>query len=131
MVQRKTTGSMPHPGAGAKGTGETAVYRLSDSTGRLLYVGIGRNPQNRWGAHADLHAWWPQVATFEVTWYGSRDDAAAEERRALREDSPAHNLHGTPKWAGIVSGHVRAEIAGRRAHAKRQGQRTDLDDSEA
>jgi hypothetical protein len=104
------------------------VYRLSDESGRLLYVGMGRNPLNRWSAHADLHEWWPQVATFEVAWYDSRGEAAAEERRALREDDPAHNLHGTPKWAGIVSGHVRAELAGRRAHAAQlaQGERTDL-----
>lgn len=114
MTKRMAKGQMPHPGVQLKGTEETAVYRLSDESGRLLYVGIGRNPLNRWSAHADLHAWWPEVATFEVTWYDSRAEAAAEERRALREDDPAHNLHGTPKWAAIVSGHVRDALDARR-----------------
>ncbi|MFF3884060.1 hypothetical protein [Streptomyces sp. NPDC001914] len=116
---RKVQGQMPHPGVAPKGTDETAVYRLSDDSGRLLYVGIGRNPMNRWAAHADLHAWWPQVAAFEVTWYDSRGEAGAEERRALRQDDPAYNIHGTPKWGGIVSGHVRAELAVRRPCVER------------
>jgi hypothetical protein len=104
---------------GSKESGETAVYRLSDDSGRLLYVGIGRNPLNRWSAHADLHDWWPKVATFNIAWYGSREEAAAEERRALRNDNPVYNIHGTPKWASVVSGHVRAELAVRRPCAER------------
>jgi hypothetical protein len=108
------TGEMPHPGVGGKESGETAVYRLSDESGRLLYVGMGRNPLNRWAAHADLHAWWPEVTTFDVAWYDSREEAAAEERRALRHDDPAYNIHGTPRWAGVVSGHVLSALAVRR-----------------
>ena len=119
MAQRTTTGTIPHPGVGAKGTGETAVYRLSDSAGRLLYVGMGRNPMNRWAAHADLHPWWPEVASFQVTWHPTRDEAAVEERRALQNDEPMYNIHGTPKWGAVVSGHVRAELATRRSCAER------------
>lgn len=91
------------------------MYRLLDATDRLLYVGMGRNPLNRWSAHADQHSWWPEVACFEVTWYPSRERAAQEERRALREDDPLHNIHGTPKWPAVVSGHVRKELTLRRA----------------
>lgn len=114
MTRAMAKGRMPHPGVGDKQTGETAVYRLHDANGRLLYVGMGRNPQNRWSAHADTHAWWPKVATYEVSWFSTREKAAAEERRALREDSPEHNIHGTPKWAGVVSAHVRRELSTRR-----------------
>lgn len=113
MPQNPTQGPMPQPGIGDKESGETAVYRLYDGSDQLLYVGIGRNPMGRWASHADEHLWWPSVARFEVTWFGSRDEAAAEERRALKEDNPLHNIHGTPKWAGVVSQHVRAEIARR------------------
>lgn len=115
MPQRIVQGQMTHPGVQAKGTDETAVYRLYDVNDRLLYVGMGRNPMGRWASHADQHAWWPDVARFEVTWYPTRQEAAAEERRALREDDAAHNVHGTPKWASVVSGHVRSELALRQA----------------
>jgi hypothetical protein len=87
---------------GDKRSGETAVYRLSDAAGRLLYVGIGRNPMARWASHADQHAWWPEVASFEVAWHPSREAAAAEEKRALQEDGPVHNLHGTPGWGKFL-----------------------------
>lgn len=113
-MQQPTHGQMIHPGVGDKATSETAVYRLYDEANRLLYVGIGRNPMNRWAAHADQHAWWPNVKSFETKWFPSREEAAAEERRALREDSPLHNIHGTPGWAAAVSGHVRRELELRR-----------------
>lgn len=116
MTQQPTQGAMVHPGVQLPGTDETAVYRLFDDAGRLLYVGVGRNPMNRWSAHADQHEWWPTVATFTVNWHATRAEAAAEERHALRNESPVHNLHGTPRWAGIVSQHVRSEIAGRTRH---------------
>lgn len=115
MVQQTVAGQMIHPGIQAKGADETAVYRLYGSSDRLLYVGMGRNPMGRWASHADQHAWWPDVARFEVTWYATRQEAAAEERRTLKEDDALHNIHGTPKWAGIVSEHVRSELALRRA----------------
>lgn len=103
MTTRVVTGAMAHPGIQAGGTDETAVYRLYDADGRLLYVGMGRNPMGRWASHADQHAWWTDVARFEVTWYPTRREAAAEERRALREDDTVHNIHGTPKWGSYVS----------------------------
>lgn len=106
---------MVHPGVQAKGKDETAVYRLYDVEDRLLYVGMGRNPMGRWASHADQHVWWPAVARFEVAWYATRQEAAAEERRALKEDDAVHNIHGTPKWASVVSGHVRNELALRQA----------------
>ncbi|MET9729720.1 hypothetical protein ABZZ79_03335 [Streptomyces sp. NPDC006458] len=108
-----------------------AVYRLSDASGRLLYVGMGRNPMGRWASHADQHAWWPSVASFEVTWFASREEAAAEERRALREDGPLHNLHGTPGWgAFLVKANADCQAYGNKAHREwdkdHPGWRTDL-----
>ncbi|MEU1275301.1 GIY-YIG nuclease family protein [Streptomyces sp. NPDC005799] len=110
-------GQMPQPGVGDKGAGETAVYRLSDADGNLLYVGIGRNPMARWASHADQHAWWPRVTSFEVAWYPSREEAAAEERRALREDGPACNIHGTPGWGAFLArATAECRVQGNKAH---------------
>lgn len=117
MPQRVVQGQMVHPGVQAKGTNETAVYRLYDANDRLLYVGMGRNPMGRWSSHADQHAWWPSVVRFEVTWYPNRREAAAEERRALKEDDTVHNIHGTPKWGAYVSqAQADSLVHGNKAH---------------
>ena len=129
MTKPMVKGQMPHPGVQLKGTEDTAVYRLSDESGRLLYVGMGRNPLNRWAAHADMHEWWPEVASFEVTWYPSRKEAADEERRALRHDGPLRNIHGTERHGLVTGAGVRRALGGRRNFSEvtaAQGERTDL-----
>ncbi|MFC9429281.1 hypothetical protein [Streptomyces sp. NPDC056987] len=40
---------------------------------------------------------------YEVQWFETRREAADEERRALREDEPEHNIHGTPKWGAFLA----------------------------
>ncbi|MEU3990137.1 GntR family transcriptional regulator [Streptomyces platensis] len=79
----------------------TALYRLYDADGLLLYVGISSNPQRRWWEHAARYAsaWWPLVATRTVEWLDTRDLAAAAERHAIKTESPAHNF-----------AHARAEL---------------------
>jgi len=72
----------------------TAVYRFYDRANVLLYVGISSNLATRWAKHAAEKDWWPQVARKTVVMYGSRDEAAAEEDRAILEESPIHNIVG-------------------------------------
>jgi hypothetical protein len=69
----------------------TAVYRLFDASGRLLYVGIGYNYLARWRMHAKK-PWWPEVASKDVVWYKSRLVAAYEEARAIRTENPIYNV---------------------------------------
>ncbi|BCK74039.1 hypothetical protein Srufu_079920 (plasmid) [Streptomyces libani subsp. rufus] len=96
MTNAPSAGAVPHPGVGAGD--QTSVYRLRDRAGHLLYVGMGRNPMGRWASHAEQHAWWSNVATFDVLWFDTRTEAAEAERRAIREESPMHNIHGRPGW---------------------------------
>lgn len=114
MVRESSQGQMIHPGARAEGTEETAVYRLFDRSGRLLYVGMGRNPMGRWAAHAEQHAWWPEVASFTVVWHPTRKAAAEEERSALRNEETVHNIHGTERHGLVTGAGVRAALGGRR-----------------
>jgi predicted GIY-YIG superfamily endonuclease len=94
-------GVVPHPGFG--NDGETSVYRIYDRDKGLLYVGMGRNPENRWASHAERHAWWSEAASFRVEWYATRKEAAAEELRAIRSESPKHNVHSSPGWGQFVA----------------------------
>jgi DNA-binding transcriptional regulator YhcF (GntR family) len=75
----------------------TALYRLYDSQGRLLYVGIATSPERRWLQHAAEKVWWPAVSRRDTEWFPSRAEAAAAEITAIRSERPCHNeAHTAP-----------------------------------
>jgi hypothetical protein len=80
----------------AKHSGRTALYRLFDETGRLLYVGVSHKPDVRWGQHSEEKEWWPQVDTRSVAWHETRASAERAELEAIRQEKPLHNVVGTP-----------------------------------
>ncbi|MET9222403.1 GIY-YIG nuclease family protein [Streptomyces sp. NPDC003300] len=71
-------------------TAPTALYRLFDTEGRLLYVGITNMPNVRFDAHR-MKAWWKQVARRELVWFDNRQEAGWAEVRAIRAERPMHN----------------------------------------
>lgn len=72
----------------------TALYRLFDSEGRLLYVGITFNPRNRWAGHSATKSWWKQVVRREIEWHETRYAAEAAERAAILAERPLYNIAG-------------------------------------
>ena len=70
----------------------TALYRLFDLEGRLLYVGIAFDPEARWLAHAAEKAWWSEVAETRVQWLQSRTDALIAEVVAIKAERPLYNI---------------------------------------
>lgn len=74
----------------------TALYRFFDPDDVLLYVGTTDDVETRWGQHANMKAWWPDVARKTVTWYDVRETAEGEERLAIREETPLHNVQHAP-----------------------------------
>ncbi|WP_228981208.1 GIY-YIG nuclease family protein [Streptomyces sp. DH12] len=108
-----------HPGVGTDG--QTAVYRIYDRQGSLLYVGMGNNPMNRWSSHAAQHVWWAEAASFRVEWFSTRAEAASVERVAIRDEDPKHNIHGRPGWGQYVyAGYMARLEANRNRLAERQ-----------
>ncbi|MCX4885899.1 GIY-YIG nuclease family protein [Streptomyces sp. NBC_00847] len=71
--------------------GPTALYRLYDIHGVLLYVGITNNPKRRWYTHSTRKAWWLEVAHKTVQWADSRDEADRLEREAIKSEMPLYN----------------------------------------
>ncbi|MFD3749726.1 GIY-YIG nuclease family protein [Streptomyces cyaneofuscatus] len=120
MARATAQGAMPQPGTRTSGTDETAVYRLFGVDGQLLYVGLGRNPMNRWSSHAEQHPWWPSVATFTVVWYPTRPEAAAAEKAAIKSEAPVHNVHSTVRHGLVTGAGVRAALGGRRNFSERR-----------
>jgi predicted GIY-YIG superfamily endonuclease len=78
---------MPQPDI----TEPTALYRLYDRAGELLYVGVTGNIATRWNGHASDKEWWPQVARRELTWFADRAEALAEEEHAIWNERPRYN----------------------------------------
>lgn len=70
----------------------TALYRLRDSGGQILYIGISANPLRRWPEHAADKPWWPDVSDLSMQWFENRPDALAAEARAIRTERPLHNV---------------------------------------
>lgn len=71
----------------------TALYRLYDRDGELLYVGITDSPKRRFKDHADDKCWWPDVTARTVDWLPTRAHALAAEAQAIRTESPRFNFH--------------------------------------
>lgn len=72
----------------------TALYRLFDAEGRLLYVGIAYNPRARWLGHSSTKPWWKQVARREVEWHETRSAALGAEAEAIVNERPLYNIAG-------------------------------------
>lgn len=76
-----------------KGDGErTALYRLRNADGELIYVGVSSKPQQRWVQHAGDKAWWQEVSDFGQEWFESRTEALAVEAFTIRTESPKYNV---------------------------------------
>lgn len=66
---------------------------MYDAEDTLLYVGIAKDPKERWQGHAHSanSPWWPQVVRKTVTWFPSREAADHAETEAIEAERPLHN----------------------------------------
>jgi hypothetical protein len=69
----------------------TAVYRLFDADGALLYVGISKSFGLRWQQHAHAQPWWPEVQRQTVEWRETRREAEEAETVAILSEKPRYN----------------------------------------
>lgn len=77
--------------------GRTALYRLFDAEGVLLYVGISHDPEKRWTEHAKFKDWWGLVAKKATEWFEERSHAARAEEAAIRAEKPRFNILHAPE----------------------------------
>jgi predicted GIY-YIG superfamily endonuclease len=86
---------------------EVALYRLFAGDGSLLYVGISKDPLERWREHLGSHSWWRQVAEYELCWYPTRAEAREAEKAAMLSEGPRHNIHSAPRhsahWKAVLN----------------------------
>jgi prevent-host-death family protein len=84
----------------------TALYRLYDEAGTLLYIGISHQPEVRFEQHSKSKEWWPHVARREVEWFNDRPTAAKAEEEAIRSEDPEHNGTYSPRRSRKSIRHV-------------------------
>lgn len=75
----------------------TALYRLYDEGGQLLYVGISNDPDHRWTQHATDKPWWSLVSQRTVEWHPNRGEAEKAERAAVKTEGPLYNSAGAKR----------------------------------
>lgn len=75
-----------------KGSSLIDLYRLFDSSGTLLYVGISLSALQRGLQHRRLKDWWVDVSRMEIQHFSSRRDAEAAECQAIRSERPRYNV---------------------------------------
>ena len=68
------------------------LYRFFASDGRLLYVGMTRNPAQRFDNHSSDKPWWSEVGRIEIEHYPTLEDLREAERLAIQTDKPLHNV---------------------------------------
>lgn len=74
------------------------LYRMYNSDGELLYIGITVGVYSRFLEHSKQKQWWSQVTDIKLEWCDSRSSAELAEFNAIKSESPKHNIvHNRPK----------------------------------
>lgn len=93
----------------AAANGPTALYRLFDQDGALLYVGVAVDPEVRLRVHSREKTWWPRVSQRSIEWFASRPEAEAAEVRAITSEGPSRNVeHSTTRQRGDAKAEYRS-----------------------
>jgi len=111
MARIKIT-ELPGTGAGlAPGPWwpQAALYRVYDKAGRLLYIGVSRNPRDRWYQHSRKAPWWSQASWIDYCVYRNENVALDAERHAICDEQPLHNKRSSGRdgecsvWCAICA----------------------------
>lgn len=69
----------------------TALYRLYDAEGSLLYIGITYDLSKRWTSHSYEKTWWHLVTRKEHQWFEDRTQAEEAEKAAVAAEHPRYD----------------------------------------
>ena len=78
-------------------TDPSAVYRIYNEAGDLLYVGMSYEPATRVSVQRREKPWGHEIAHYEAEWHANRAAAQRAEERAIKELQPRYNVTHTPE----------------------------------
>lgn len=71
------------------------IYRLYNSAGHLLYIGVTNQPNGRFAQHRAEKWWWPFVDRISIVAVSyDRQYAEREESAAIWKERPRFNIRG-------------------------------------
>ncbi len=73
------------------------LYRLHNSDGDLLYIGMTCQIDERLMQHSREKSWYSEVSSTELEPFGNYQDAFNAELRAIEAEKPIYNVVGTNK----------------------------------
>ena len=85
-------GVLVAPSAASAVDDTTALYRLYDRAGTLLYVGISNDVHGRIRTHRMEKAWGSLIADSRIEFYATRVSALDAEATAIRRERPRFNV---------------------------------------
>lgn len=103
----------------------SSVYRIYDSAGTLIYVGMSYEPDVRVRVQRREKPWGHEIARHEVDWHPNRQTAQQAEERLIKERQPRYNVTHTPEHQVRSLRHISAraqQIAEGRTTGKRAAQ---------
>lgn len=77
---------------------KAGIYRLYDGAGQLLYIGYGKLPEDRINAKRWMEPWGKEVATSEIQWCDTLEEAKAALVPAIRSELPRYNRRHHPAY---------------------------------
>lgn len=83
----------------------TTVYRMFNSDGAVIYVGITNNLRARLRQHAGDKSWYGEVSRIESRAFDTRTEALEVEATLIRELTPRYNVAGNSLHA--IEEHVK------------------------
>lgn len=92
----------------------TSLYRHFDANRNLLYVGISLNAIARLEQHRQSR-WSGRIATVEIEYFQTRDEAIEAERKAIQIEQPKWNItHARkPEWPAVDMQPLRIDEVGK------------------
>lgn len=78
---------------------ETLLYRIFNSDGEIIYIGITCCYEIRMRGHKDSKFWWNEVDSIKTRKYPNRTKALEAEKRAIKKYNPVYNIIHNKKAA--------------------------------
>lgn len=71
---------------------QNVLYRMFDTNGDLLYVGITMDVESRFRDHRREKQWWPEVRTITLEHFSDRATLKSAEQAAILREQPMFNV---------------------------------------
>lgn len=68
------------------------LYRMFNADEKLLYIGLTKNPSDRFTQHSRDKHWWSDVSVIRVEHFATRRDLMNAEAKAIKYEKPIHNI---------------------------------------